>query len=504
MKKRLSFLVAAMAATVAAPALAQDPGKMFMINAVTPGVVSFSGEGTATFNNSSSTSNAFSVGSNTSFGVNASAASTNDYMVDANALLQLSGESQLKQVLGTSSSAANLSEVATSALAAASASATTQADTEFGGSFSDYVAKNGGSQTEINSAATPGGLVKDNNSNFSGTIQTASAWEQEKSGRISELTQSNYATTNSQATQSSANEASGSGIISGEFYTANNSSSSIGASAGVIESAQEQSSERADSEYGTNYQAYQSEFLQVAGGTIATPGKVDTDVERSLAAAAGIRYDTNDGTILTDTEWTSAKSQFESSETASLVNQANSNGSASSDSTAVVKVTGVGSNAELNAADSSAFNVDIATRVRTAMPETNGTANGAAGGNLSTASFANQSNTQSASAFMQAFGSDSVQLLSNSDGELTGARVTGRLAVDINAVQGGTPDSASPTGQLVMVGGNTLYANTATGATMTVGTAAGADAAQAAAGFTPVYVGGSGGADNLKITVAGN
>jgi hypothetical protein len=503
MKKRLSFLVAAMAATVAAPALAQDPGKMFMINAVTPGVVSFSGEGTATFNNSSSTSNAFSVGSNTSFGVNASAASTNDYMVDANALLQLSGESQLKQVLGTSSSAANLSEVATSALAAASASATSQADTEFGGTFSDYVAKNGGSQAEINSASSAAGLVKDSNSNFTGTIQTESAWEQEKSGRISELTQSNYATTNSEATQSSANEASGSGIISGTFYTANNSSSSIGASAGVIDNITNQSAERADTEYGEGYSDYTTKFEQIAGGTIASGAKIDTDVKRSLADAAGLKYDANDGTGFSNTEWTTEKSSFESSETASLTNQAASNGTASSDSTAEVTVTGVGSNAELNASDASAFNVDIATRVRTAMPETNGTANGAAGGNLSTASFANQSNTQSASAFMQAFGSDSVQLLSNSDGELTGARVTGRLAVDINAVQGGTPDSASPTGQAVMIGGNTLYANNA-GDTETVGTAAGADVATPTAGYSPVYVGGTGGADNLKITVAGN
>ena len=56
MKRRYAFLGAVIAAS-AAPALAQaqpDPGKMFMINAVTPGVVSFSGEGTATFNNSNS------------------------------------------------------------------------------------------------------------------------------------------------------------------------------------------------------------------------------------------------------------------------------------------------------------------------------------------------------------------------------------------------------------------------------------------------------------------
>jgi hypothetical protein len=484
-----------MAATVAAPALAQDPGKMFMINAVTPGVVSFSGEGTATFNNSSSTSNAFSVGSNTSFGVNASAASTNDYMVDANALLQLSGASQLKQVLGTSSSAANLSEVATSALQAAEASATKQADTEFGGTFSDFVAKNGGSEADI-AAAGLGVLDEASIESYSGSLISESAWEQEKNGKISELTASNYATTNSAATQSSANEASGSGIISGTFYTANNSSSSIGASAGVIDNITNESAERADTEYGESFADYTTTFESIAGGAIGV-AKIDTDVERSLAAAAGLKYDTNDGSGFDSSEWSTEKSEFMSSETASLVNEANSNGTASNDSTAEVTVTGVGSNAELNASDSSAFNVDIATRVRTAMPETNGTANGAAGGNLSTASFANQSNTQSASAFMQAFGSDSVQLLSNDAGELTGATVTGRLAVDIGAVQGGVADSASPAGTSIQAtnsDGDLLYETS------------GGDITTTATGNTAVMVdvGGAGGADNLRITVAGN
>jgi len=473
-----------------------------MINAVTPGVVSFSGEGTATFNNSSSTSNAFSVGSNTSFGVNANAASTNDYMVDANALLQLSGASQLKQVLGTSSSAANLSEVATSALQAASSQAETQADTEFGGSFSDYVAKNGGSTVDV-AAAKGNTLTASNAETYSGSLITESAWEQEKNGRISELTKTNYATTNSQATQSSANEASGSGIISGKFETANNSSSSIGASAGVIENLTSQASEKADTEYGTDYSDYKTQFSQIAGGDVGS-AKIDSDVKRSLAAAAGLKYDTADGSGYESGEWTSEKSSFESSETASLVNQASSNGSAANDSIANVTVTGVGSNAELNAAESSSFNVDIATRVRTALPENNGTASGAAGGNLSTASFANQSNTQSASAFMQAFGADSVQLLSNGDGELTGARVTGRLAVDINAVQGGTPDSASPTG-------TSIQAKNAAGALLfydgdtvnTNATAGGVATADANAPYM-VDVGGAGGADNLKITVAGN
>ena len=120
MKRRLPMLLAALSAAIATPAMAQgDPGKMFMINAVTPGVVSFSGEGTAQFNNSSSTANSLSVGSATQFGVNASASATADYMVDANALLQLGTGAQLQQTIGTSSSAANTMAASEAAATAA-------------------------------------------------------------------------------------------------------------------------------------------------------------------------------------------------------------------------------------------------------------------------------------------------------------------------------------------------------------------------------------------------
>ena len=145
MNRRISMVLAAIAASaVATPALANDPGKMFMINAVTPGVVSFSGEGTAQFNNASTTANAFSVGSSTNFGVNASASSTLDYMVDANALLQLAGTSQLQQTIGTSSSAANTQAASEAAMTAATTVADRETNESFGSTFSDYVARNGG------------------------------------------------------------------------------------------------------------------------------------------------------------------------------------------------------------------------------------------------------------------------------------------------------------------------------------------------------------------------
>jgi len=53
--------------------------RMFIINATTPGGLTFSGVGTATFNNAIGTSNQFNVGSNTSIGVNASVSATQEF-----------------------------------------------------------------------------------------------------------------------------------------------------------------------------------------------------------------------------------------------------------------------------------------------------------------------------------------------------------------------------------------------------------------------------------------
>ena len=134
-----------------------------------------------------------------------------------------------------------------------------------------------------------------------------------------------------------------------------------------------------------------------------------------------------------ETSWTSTRNEAIESTVSDMTNQASSNGQSESENSADVTVTGIGSIATLNASDDSAFNVDVATRIRTQLMTTNGTANGSAGGNLATSSFANQSLSQSASAFIQAFGADTVTLGRDATtGELTSASVSGRL----NAVIG--------------------------------------------------------------------
>lgn len=429
--KRISFLVAAMAATATAPALAQatppDPGRMFLINSVTPGVVSFSGEGTAQFNNSSSTNNAFSVGSSTNFGVNASVSSTSDYLVDANALFKLSGTSQLQQTIGTSSSAANTQAASEASAKAASTIADSRTETQFGQNWADFQAR-AGNPTSVATA----GLE---NPTGGAAIKTEQAYNAAKQEYNQKQVQEAYSAVTNAATSSSSSGASGQGIIEGNFLTTNASRSQIGATAGGSAGNTATATQKADEAFGTTYNDYKSSFLSYAG----SDGKITTQGEIAAAKAAGIVFNATDGSALVEStsnaagSWNAKKQEKIDSVFSELQNAAASSGSAESKSEAVVQVKGVGSIATLNASADSAFNVDVATRLRNSIPETNGTANGSAGGNLATSSFANQSNTQSASAFMQAFGADTVTLNKATDGTLASVTANGRFNVNVDA-----------------------------------------------------------------------
>lgn len=426
MKRRLSFVAAVFAATATAPALAQsmpDPGKMFMINAVTPGVVSFSGEGTAQFNNSSSTSNAFSVGSSTNFGVNASASSTKDYLVDSSALLALSGTSQLQQTIGTSSSAANTMAAAEAASKAADSIANRTTTSEFGQNWNDYKAQNGvdTSSTTQNTSALE--------------YKTEAAYVAARKDFFNEQMTEAFSNVTTASTTSSSQGASGQGIIKGEFVTTNSNRTDIGASAGSSAANSASATSVANSEFGSSYIEYTNKFLSYAGSDKI----INTESEKAAASAAGVQFNESTGTALKETaqagteekSWTDARQEKVDSVMSSLQLASASQGAVTQDSQATVTVTGVGSIATLNSLDTTNFNVDVATRLRNSIPESNGTANGNAGGNLATSSFANQSNTLAANAFIQAFGPNTVKLMGDSEGNLTGAEIQGRLAVQL-------------------------------------------------------------------------
>ena len=437
------MLLAALSAS-ASPALAQmaspgDPGKMFMINAVTPGVVSFSGEGTAQFNNSSSTANSFSVGSATQFGVNASASATADYMVDANALLQLGAGAQLQQTIGTSSSAANTQAASEAAASAANTIANQKTTEEFGESWKDYTDRAG-------VTLTSGGAIASAADSEKVDFKTQAAYEANKKSFLDKQTQEAFANTTEAATSSSQNGASGNGIISGEFITSNKSTSQIGASASASADNQSKATEEANTKFGNTYAEYTAKFNEVAGAG----GTINTEAERLKADAIGLVYNASTGTALQSgtsaDSYESSKKNFSDDKYSALTKAAASTGSASNESNATVTVTGVGSIATLNASQESAFNVDVATRIRNQLMENNATASGSAGGSLNTVSMANQSNSQSASAFMQAFGADTVKLQADSTGTLMGAAVNGRFNVLLDAAAGKTATGAAETG----------------------------------------------------------
>jgi hypothetical protein len=426
MKRRLLFLVAALSAAATVPAAqANDPGKMFLINAVTPGVVSFSGEGTAQFNNSSSTANSFSVGSATQFGVNAPASATGDYMVDANALLGLASGAQLQQTIGTSSSAANTMAASSAAATAASTIANQKTTEKFGDDWTDYKAQNG--------VATVNGVTDTSKLEY-----TTEAQYNAKRQSFNDLTtQSEFANTTKAASNSSSNGDSGQGIIKGDFFTSNKSTSSIGATASASAENTSKATEAADSKFGKSYADYATAFASVAG-----TGTINTEAEKLKADALGISYDSNGAALKSDItgnqadSWEARKKSFSDEKYSALTNAGSSAGNASNESKATVSVTGVGSIATLNASDESTFNVDVATRIRNQLMENNATANGSAGGSLNTVSLANQSNSSSASAFMQAFGADTVKLNAGSNGTLESATVNGRFNVTLDAKVG--------------------------------------------------------------------
>ena len=344
MKRRLPMLLAALSAAIASPAMAQgDPGKMFMINAVTPGVVSFSGEGTAQFNNSNSTANSFSVGSASQFGVNASASATADYMVDANALLSLGQGAQLQQTIGTSSSAANTMAASESAGKAASAIANQKTTEEFGQNFADYAAQKGyGTSTNAQSGVTTiVGTVA------VGDIATENSYNAQRKAFSDKTTTEAFSTVSATATASSQTAEAGSGIIQGDFKTSNKSTSSIGATAAMSTENEAKASKAADAEFGATYAEYAAKFTSVAGAN----SLITTEAEKLKADALGVAYGSG-GEILTETRtviggtsegtWNKAKESFASNEYANAARSAASSGTASNESIATVTVTGVG------------------------------------------------------------------------------------------------------------------------------------------------------------------
>ncbi|WP_158217088.1 hypothetical protein [Synechococcus sp. 8F6] len=349
--KRAIFLAAALGVAPFAfgqSASADVPNQLFNILTPAAGNVQFSGQGTATFNQSLGTNNNFNVGSSTNIGVNASASSTQDYVASGSGNLDLSGSSRLQQTIGTASEAFNTSVVTEAAATAAHSIATESANTSTWGISAE--AKYGAEYTNGDAA------VKADYE-----AQWSAGWEAEFKQAYTNA-YSNVVSNSSVTSQTAESGAEQSGVISANFMT-----TEIGGGTQAIQSAM--AHQLASAEYGTEW-------------------------------VAGTKYDGEE--YANQSEWQAAYDvAYNQGYAASAVN---ASAATSRISESDVKVTGIGVISDVVAAATSSFTAE-ATK-NTAHEEGNGNANASSGVQMSTASFATQANSTSANAFMQAFGSN--------------------------------------------------------------------------------------------------
>jgi hypothetical protein len=169
-----------------------------------------------------------------------------------------------------------------------------------------------------------------------------------------------------------------------------------------------------EAEYSSAYSAVNS-VSNTTDGTIsgsfktvensrAGAGGNSSDWESTASAAVDVEYGSDYSSrsgsysSMSEVEYNAAREQAYNREYAS----ASASNNRFSDSQ--VTVTGIGSNAKIDAAEDSSFTTTITAGASSDAGGSTATAQGAAGASLSTVSLANQSQSQTASAFIQSFG----------------------------------------------------------------------------------------------------
>ena len=379
-----ALLLAAPAAVHASVAGSDDPNmdgttqRMFIINATTPGGLTFSGAGTATFNNAVGTSNQFNVGSNTSIGVNASVSATQEFDGLSLGVMQMGAGSSLMQTNGTSSSAAATQAASAAANSVATetaqreshstgweeaTTATNLSSTETG-NYGSYD-RNGDWQWSADYDTSWGDLDASVQASYGSEGRTAYETEQSNFNQFKNAyTQSynqNYNSSYSSAynnvitnSSSTANESSATGIIKGDFQSTEDSVTAIGQ----------------EGQLG----AIVNSALEAANSTNDTTGGASWTAAFNAAYEAGYQQSVGQTSTVSDSQ---------------------------------VAIEGLGAIASVNADEASSFTVNLdrleAFKSTGTQDNSSATANGSATATLSTNSFATQNNQRTASAFMQAF-----------------------------------------------------------------------------------------------------
>jgi hypothetical protein len=408
MKKSLLVAAALFSATTATQ-LAQvaKAAPQFKVTAASPGTIDFTGSGTAQFNNSIGTNNSFQVGSSTNLGVNASASSTPEYGVDGQARLDLAGTTTMKQVIGTSGNAQNTTNTATAASTVAHDVATKRAnsraaeaqssfDAEYGSSYTAYVDREV-SAGRANRNGTTGEVSWSGSAQYTREADFTAARKNSYSSKFDSEYAAEYGSeftrslSNIQSADASTTD---SGTIKGTFKTIETGSAqSAGSQSDWSTGASSSAKAAAERSYGVSYEAGRTYGSGSAAVTYASEG-----------------------------EWQAAYDREYNSEYSRSYAVAAAGASRSSDSS--VEVNGIGSDANIAAASTSTFDVKIEGTDNSSLDfGSTATANGSAGANLSTSSFANQAQSSTASGFMQAFGGDSGGF-GTVDGTTTGTYTT--------------------------------------------------------------------------------
>ena len=407
MKKSLLVAAALFSATTATQ-LAQvaKAAPQFKVTAASPGTIDFTGSGTAQFNNSIGTNNSFQVGSSTNLGVNASASSTPEYGVDGQARLDLAGTTTMKQVIGTSGNAQNTTNTATAASTVAHDVATKRAnskaaeaqssfDAEYGSSYTAYVDREV-SAGRANRNGTTGEVSWSGSAQYTREADFTAARKNSYSSKFDSEYAAEYGSeftrslSNIQSADASTTD---SGTIKGTFKTIETGSAqSAGSQSDWATGASSSAKAAAERSYGVSYEAGRTYGSGSAAVTYASEG-----------------------------EWQAAYDREYNSEYSRSYAVAAAGASRSSDSS--VEVNGIGSDANIAAASTSTFDVKIEGTDNSSLDfGSTATANGSAGANLSTSSFANQAQSSTASGFMQAFGGDVAPGIV--DGTVTGTFTT--------------------------------------------------------------------------------
>jgi len=349
------------------PNMAGSTQRMFIINAATPGALTFSGAGTATFNNAVGTSNQFNVGSNTSIGVTSSLSATPEITGQALSNMAIAAGSNLMQTNGTASQAASAQAASVAAQEVASSQAYKQAHSEGWESAVQYLARtnyaNDAQATEKAEAELAG----------MGSYSASGQWQWGTSSSVSQAAKAVYSNTYNQeynnayttaysnvvsSTTDSSTAQNATGVIKGSFTSVEDSISAIGQS-----------------------------------GSLAAV----TDSALAAADRVGTRTLTVGGVEVENQAWRQA---FNAAYSAGYQNAV---GNVKSTSTSNVAIEGLGAIASVNSDPASKFVVDLSRRDNIEQLNATATANGSANSTLSTNSFATQNNQRTASAFMQAF-----------------------------------------------------------------------------------------------------